>query len=397
MVYERSCMSMEFGDGSVIHSSDSDRVQIAGPPVVDARWGGVELIESVAEEWRALCDTGPADEPFFRPEWIAAYLRAFAPGGHLLLVTARNNGRLRAVLPLVEERRLLWGLPVRTLTVPANVHVNRFDVVRCAGPAGDQALDALWRHLENRPGWDRIDLPSHLQGGGPEELGRTASRAGFIFEKWQSSRSLHLPLRDQAGESEPWMVHTKPHFRKKVRRRWRKLNAVGPLVLRRVDQDDPEALQTFYEIERSGWKGSANTAIACRPDTRQFYDEIAREAARFGYLSMYFLESSGRPVAAQLGFTYRGRYLLAKGAYNEGYGKYGPGHLLVYAVLRDCWERRLADFDFLGPWMEDEAYWACDTRSLQHCCILRPGFYGRLLHTIHFPIKSRMKSILGRS
>jgi CelD/BcsL family acetyltransferase involved in cellulose biosynthesis len=390
-------MSTEFGHGSVIHSTgDSDQDQIAGSPVVDARGGGVELIESVAEEWRGLCDTGPADEPFFRPEWIVAYMRAFVPGGHLLLVTARSNGRLRAVLPLVEERRLLWGLPVRTLTVPANVHVNRFDVVRCAGSSGDQALHAMWHYLENRPGWDQIDLPFHLPGGGLEELVQIASRAGFIVEKWESRHSVHVPLRDQAGESEPWMVHTKPRFRKKLRRRWRKLNAVGPLALRRVDQADPKALQTFYEIERSGWKGSENSAIACRPHTRQFYDEIAREAARFGYLSVYFLESSGRPVAGQLGFSYRGRYLLAKGAYNEEYGKYGPGHLLVYAVLRDCWERGLREFDFLGPWMEDETYWARDTRPLQQSWILRPGPYGRLLYTIRFAIKAHLKSILRR-
>lgn len=76
-------------------------------PVAKALSGGVEMIEPIAEEWRALCAEGPCDQPFFRPEWIAAYARAFAPEKKLLLVTARVGGRLRAVLSLVEEWALL--------------------------------------------------------------------------------------------------------------------------------------------------------------------------------------------------------------------------------------------------------------------------------------------------
>src|SRR5262245_18652163 len=76
---------------------------VKAEPVAEALSGGVEIIERLAEEWRALCAEGPCDQPFFRPEWIAAYVRAFAPEKKLLILTTRLDGRLRAVLPMVKE------------------------------------------------------------------------------------------------------------------------------------------------------------------------------------------------------------------------------------------------------------------------------------------------------
>ena len=32
----------------------------------------VDVIDRIAPEWRALCAEGSHDEPFYRPEWIAA-------------------------------------------------------------------------------------------------------------------------------------------------------------------------------------------------------------------------------------------------------------------------------------------------------------------------------------
>ena len=38
-------------------------------PTVASEEGGVDVIDRLAEEWRRLCDEGPGDEPFYRPEW----------------------------------------------------------------------------------------------------------------------------------------------------------------------------------------------------------------------------------------------------------------------------------------------------------------------------------------
>jgi hypothetical protein len=51
----------------------------SGPMVVAAHRGGVEVIERWADRWHSLCTQSTDDQPLFRPEWIAAHIRAFTP------------------------------------------------------------------------------------------------------------------------------------------------------------------------------------------------------------------------------------------------------------------------------------------------------------------------------
>jgi CelD/BcsL family acetyltransferase involved in cellulose biosynthesis len=127
------------------------------------------------------------------------------------------------------------------------------------------------------------------------------------------------------------------------------VQAQGTLRLSRIDRADAAALDRFFALERSGWKGAMGTAIACQESTRRFYDEIARAGERFGYFTLYLLEFGNEVVAGHYGLTYKGHYYTPKVAYDEKYSKLGPGHIIVDAVLRECLQRGLHEFDFLGP------------------------------------------------
>ena len=362
---------------------------------VSAKRGGVELIAQLAEEWRELCDTGPDTEPFYRPEWVSAYLRAFAPRATLLVVSVRSAGRLAGVVPLVEEWGWFNGLPVKRLRPPANVHSYRFDLVRGPQAESEAATRAVWEFLKSQPEWHLIDLPVILENGALAEIVRLAQGDGFRGELRPASWSLYLPVPLQGPAAEPWEPGRKPDFRAKLRRRVKKLAEEGPLVLRHFDQAGPDALQRFYDLEVAGWKGREGSAIACAPQTKQFYDDIAEAAERFGYLSLDFVESDGRTIAGHFGLSYRNRYFLPKAAYDEDFRGYGPGHLGVYLTLQQCQQRGLREFDFLGPWAPDEAEWTLQARCHFHAYIFQKGLYGRLLHLLHFKLGRLLRTIVG--
>ena len=364
-------------------------------PVVEGHWGGVELIERFAAEWRQLCDEGPTDQPFYRPEWVGAYVRAFAPQLRLLLVTARIAGRLQAVLPLVGERRSVAGLPVRVLRSAANVHSSRFDLVRGPSIAGDAATGAIWQFLRACPQWDKLEFEYVPPDAALEQLVSAAALDGFPTEREASWRTPYIPLTDSDGSDGSWFERTDAKFRANLRRRLRKLSAKGPLVLHRFTKADPAVLQCIYDVERSGWKGRARSAIACNPATRQFYDEVAREAARFGYLSLYVLDLNGRAVAAHFGVAHRGRYFLPKPAYDESYSHNSPGQLLMHAVLTDCVRQGYREFDFLGPLAEWKAEWTSKVRPHSVWHVFHEGAWGRTHHAVRFRMRRAVKVLLG--
>ena len=377
-----------FGEGDIVRDPGFEL-----SPSVEARRGGSEIIDELAGEWRELCERAQAGQPFYRPEWTKAYLHAFAPRAKLLVITARVAGSLRAVLPLVEEHGFFLGMPVVRLRGAANAHSCRFDMVQGAGAGAGAVLSAVWRFLEEMPGWDLIELPNVPAAGAIEALAELARANGFPVGRHGSMCCPYIPLAGLT-DRDSLLLRTSANFRSNVRRKSRQLKARGELAPRLVTDASPEALQSFYDLERSGWKGKKGTAIDCHERTRRFYDEIAINAERFGYLSLWFLDFNGRPIAAQFGVTYAGRYFMPKLAFDEEFRQYGPGHLLIYEILRACVERGISEYDFTGPWAEYKAKWTSAGRPHSTFWIFRRSAWGRTLYTMKFKVEAGLKQTL---
>ena len=363
---------------------------------VQARQGGVELVEQIADEWRGLCEASPCDEPFFRPEWIAAYVRFFVPAGKLLLVTVRSGDRLTGVLPLVEERAILSGFPVRRLRGATVQAIWRYDLALAPGALGDATVEAIWRFLRELPGWDVLEFPDVPEGGNIERLMAIAKADAFPTETTESMRTPYVSLTGWGGSEEYWLRNASSSFRSNVRRAKRKIKERGPLELRRYEHAEPALLERFYKLEASGWKGRAGSAIASRELVRRYHDELARVAERYGYFTLFFLELNGRAIAADFGLTYRGRFYGPKAGYDEAFHAFSPGHLLVEAELCDCAARGLERYDFLGRGEEWKRKWTAEFRRHSYQFVFRKDWYGRLARFSKARVNPLLKRVLGR-
>jgi CelD/BcsL family acetyltransferase involved in cellulose biosynthesis len=363
---------------------------------VVVRMGGLEVVEEIAADWRRLCDEILSSEPFYRPEWTLAYLRAFAPKTKVIVLSAWADGHLRGVLPLVRGEKRICGLPASTLTCPANAHCSRFGLVHCGGVEGEEVLRSLWRHVKEIPGWDLFLAPCVVEGNGIDQFIPLAIADGYSAARHRSWQSLYLPLNSPDAGEPAWLAETRPKFRKNLRRTLRQLEELGTVAVRHYNTADPKALDHFYRLESSGWKGKQGTAIACAPQTRCFYDEIAQAAARHGYLSLDFLELNGKPISSFLGFNQGGRYFLTKAGYDETYHRFGTGQLLAHEILKESASRGFREFDFVAAATWDEGRWATARRNHFKIFIFQKGFYGSLLHALRISGRETLKKILGR-
>ena len=344
---------------------------------VQSEWGTVDLVERIADEWRQLCQEGPCNEPFYRPEWIASALRAFASRQRVLLVTVRRGSRLRAVLPLVEHKgktSSITGVRLRC----ANI-IPRFEFIHGDEPNLPEVMQAAWQHLRQLSGWDVIELINVPQGSAAERLLTVAKEDKFPTYCYEYARSPYISLDGQRPGGDFSRFGRSSRFRYHLRQGWREMSKQAPLRLRREEKVDPGSLQFFYRLEKSGWKGRKGTAIACSREMQQFYDSIVRGSEEFGYLSMYFLDKGNDIVAAHLAFTYAGRYYPVKVAYDENFHVFGPGHLIIARVLEDCVARGLTEFDCLGDWTDAKSKWTETVRPHNFCAIYRKSILGYAL------------------
>lgn len=361
---------------------------------VNASFGGAEMIAPLAAEWQALCAEGPCDQPFFRPEWIEAYLHAFAADKTLVLLTVRRNGDLRAVLPLIEEHARLHGVPVRKLRSAANVHSCRFDVIHGATDRA-AAVQVLWDWLKQQSNWDVIELADVPAGGAGEALAQAAAADGYRQGQWEKPGSRALQWASAADTTVEAAVQgvLRSGLRKSLRRERRRLEAQGALRLSCLPEYQAVPLEAFYQLERAGWKGAADTAIACAPSTRQFYDEVAQAATRYGYFSLYALWLNEHCLAQQYCLTYRGHCYLLKPTYDEQFSQYSPGGLLLEAVVRDLIARGFQRYDFLSPPSLWKDRWANVQQTQSSWYIFRRGFLGHALYAWQFQVALRARQI----
>lgn len=359
---------------------------------VTAERGGVEVIERWADDWRALCNESPDDQPFFRPEWIAAHIRAFTPQAKVVLLTVQSEGKLLFVLPLLHEWTMFSGIPLRTLRAPVNSHSCRFDAVRHSGRLGDAAVSAAWNYLQNSSDWDLLHVEDVLDQSAISALADAARKNGLHAIQVPNRRNPYVPIPADPADLNKLPVNKK--LRSQLRQKRRELEAKGTLRLHRASTADPSLLSRFYQLESSGWKGEEGSAIACDPQIRQFYDEIAQSAERFGYLCMYSLELNGELLASHLGLSHRGRYFSPKIAYSSKFREYAPGHMIVSEILLDCAARGISEYDITGINDDWKMKWTTETRPKFIYFIFRRGLLPNLAHSVRFRWRPAAKKIV---
>ena len=355
--------------------------------------GGEELIHSVADRWRSLCDE-TRSAPFQRPEWIQTYLRVFEPGKQLVLLTVHSADELVAVLPLVRKRSLYAGIPVVKLAGAANVHSVRFEIVRKAGIAGEAALPLIWQSVKSMPGWDVLDLPVFPQHGTCQELMILAGLDGFNTVTFLAQDSPTLRMRRDGNGRLTWLGATTRHFRHELRRKRRLLEEEAGDKLRLVCRAEPhaETLQKFYEMEAAGWKGLEGTAINCERVTRTFYDSIAREAASRGYFRLHSLDVNGRMTAGAFSVVTDDCLFPMKITYDESLGHAAPGLLMLNAIMQECAENGVAELFFGGDKDPYKTSWTSETAPHFNGFVFNKNFHAQLAYRV----RTKMLSSLGR-
>jgi len=342
------------------------------------------------QEWNELVVT-TQDEPFYRHEFLRIWMTHFNPGARLEILTARDrSGKLAAVFPLMKTRGFLCGLPARLGLSTGNSHSCRFDMVAEDGRAAGKTFFA---HLAADKTWDVIRIADVPEGGNAWHLYRAAEEAGFPVGTWESQRSPYLPLPSSYHEL---LGRMSSSFRANLRRRRRRLEAMGSVSVERVTggADLQARLEEGFAIERSGWKGKEGTAIVQDKKTHGFYTELAHTAAARNYLSLFFLKLDGKSIAFHYGFTYGGVYYMPKLGYDETLKECSPGLVLLEEIIKDCIARGVKEYDFLGRAGDWKTQWSHQMRRHNWLYIFRDSRFGQALQTTKFKLIPGAKQVL---
>ncbi len=351
----------------------------------------------IRDDWNGLVDASDP-QPFYRHEYIKAFMANFLEGAPLEVVTVRDSsGRLTAALPLAVGRGSICGIGTRELASPTNVHSLRFDLLTAAGtePLIDEAAHVVFQHLAADKRWDVLRLTDIPEGGKAWRVYAAAQTAGFPVGAWKSQCSPYIALPDS---QDALMNRLSAKFRANLRRRRKRLAENGEITFERLSGTalSPHHLDESLVMESGGWKGRQRSAVNQSEASHGFHRELFLDPEYRERLSLFRLKLQGQPIAFQYGITTNDVFSLVMTSYDESFSAFSPGHLLTEDVLKDCVSRGLREFDFLGcdlPWKLE---WTSTVRPHYWLFIFRDSARGRLLRKIKFSWVQTARQLLTK-
>ncbi len=340
-----------------------------------------DRVEPISDEWEDLAASLHA-APFLWPAWTQAWWRAFG-SGRLRILAAYRDGELSGVLPL---RRLRSNLGSTT-----NAHTPLFGLLASDEEVASHLARALFAQSTAH-----VEL-SHLSA--------SDANLGILHEAASSARYRLLERSMQAspyvatdGDWERYEGGLRRKLRSELRRRRRRLEEEGRLDLEVLDGgENLEALlEEGFRIEGSGWKEASGTSINSEPRTRRFYAEVARWAARRGWLRLAFLRLDGKAIAFDYALEHEGVHYLLKTGYDPAFGRFAPGMILRHMMLLRAFSGDIHTYDFLGedyPWKHEWTNAWQEHLFLQMFAPTALGLANRLLFSYDRPDAGRAKRI----
>lgn len=287
-----------------------------------------ESFETVAAGWDRLAERLETP-PFLLPGWFEAWWKAFGCG-ELSVVTAHHGDRLVGAMPILRRRGAVMS--------PTNWHTPLY------GPVAEskEAATAIYSYLiEQNPRRLALSFIDSRSPGLVQLSARPRTHVDLIL------RSPHLPIVDDWEML--WRSRSK-NLRSTIRRCRNRLAELGPVEVDVVDgmKDLQAHLDEGFGLEDSGWKEAEGTSIDSRPETRRFYESLARWAVDRGILRLAFLRVAGKPVAFNYCFEANGIHYLVKLGHDFDLHKFGPGTVLTAEMVERAFREGLRSYEFLG-------------------------------------------------
>jgi hypothetical protein len=349
-------------------------------------------IATLSDGWRALTSTGTFAEPFYQPEWFAAFVESFARHRRALALTVWSDAQLRGIAPLQQSRSFFGGIPARAYRSLSGIHSCRYDVIHDDADS-HHIVKLMWNTLQQDTSWDVLEAEDVPIGGAFCRLMEEARSSGYLLGVWPTRRTPVLALPPQGSDP---LAHCPRQFksiRSRLKSRVRQLQERGDVVFDVHTSEYEEPLRRFLLLEASGWKGAAKSAIASSLVTTRFYAEMAQALSKRGMLRMYSLWVGRDLAAMQLGVAMNGAYYSPKVAYEESFARYSPGQVLNQFVIGDLSSNGFRLYDFLGPCASWKMVWTASVREHQNCYIFRPTLRGKMLHSLTMNVAANLRKL----
>jgi CelD/BcsL family acetyltransferase involved in cellulose biosynthesis len=304
--------------------------------------------DDLAPEWNALLEQTATHVPFMRYEYLNLWWQTRGggewPDAELVLVVARQDGRLAAAAPLFFTPD--WqGRPA--LLLVGSIEVSDYLDLLVRSEDLPAFLDALLPFLRDAglPDWQALDLYNLLDDSPTiPALERAARSVGWRCTSEKLQHSPYIPL---PGDWEAYLSTVDKKQRHEIRRKLRRAeNSLVPVdwyIVRNGDSLDGH-ITDFMDLMRM----DPDKERFLTPAMEEHMRKTAHFAAKVDSLNLAFLDIDGVKAAGYMSFDFLNRLWVYNSGINwQDYSEYSPGWVLLGHLLRWANQEGREAFDFM--------------------------------------------------
>jgi hypothetical protein len=330
-------------------------------PVLSLR--EVRLPGECADIWSRV-EFPPAWDLSATPAAVRTWISYFGQERVTLLELAAG-GETLGVFPVRRLTRSRFGVNFRVLTSLRNEHWSAPYPMLSGEP--EPAASTLLEGLRRTSDWDLLEigpmlvecpLVAQLIVQGEER--RLAPVVCHREEDWRVRI---------AGTWQDYYAGRNRRLRKEVDRGERRLADLGAVTFEFSDgrPDIRKSFADFCQVEASGWKGQAGTAVACDPVSHGFHEFLVTSSPVRDSVRFVFLRLNGRVIAAAISLLDGGVLYGIKMGRDEALAECSLGHVLLKRTLQHLFGSDEAGaFDMMiggGAHSAYKARWANESRT----------------------------------
>jgi CelD/BcsL family acetyltransferase involved in cellulose biosynthesis len=296
-------------------------------------------------QWRALAQRAVEPNGYYLPAWeLAVSATARGRVGASALPAYNNSAtRLIGLLPVIS----LW----RALKIPLPALVSAHPYGTLCSPLIDrdaslEAAAGLLQRAREAGAHALILRDVALDGAAMSSLKQALERVGlkprvlgsYVRASLDATRDGDRLLHEALGTKKL----------KELRRQRHRLEDHGAIsfdVARKPDEIKV-ALETFLQLEASGWKGARGTALIQDNGDATFIRRAVPALAETAQCEIVTLRTGTTPVAAGIVLRHQDRAFFFKLGIDERFAKYSPGVQLTLDLTRHlCADPAIASAD----------------------------------------------------
>lgn len=324
-------------------------------------------------------------------EWLSIWWKHFGTGKKLLVLLAKEDEKIIGIAPLMYSIHKMFGLRIGKIEFVGTPQSDYNDFILTSKK--EECIRLFIDHLSNlSEKWDCIDLT---------DIPEYSDAMPFLIEMSKTVTPIHKCPYTPLSKSYDIFLRGLSHNRRyDLQRNLKRLERGFKVDF--VDysgvQSYVEGMNVFLELHQKRWKLKGFPAVSQR--YRNFNFDIAHSFSKRGWLGLFSLRLSGKPVAAFYGFKYKGKFYSYLSGFDPRYSRYSVGNLLVAKAIERSIEEGLTEFDFMRGDEDYKDRWNTMGRCNHEAIITKKGRLNNfqyLLAHLYWKQCSRLKYVVGNA